>query len=81
MIADPNAIVGFEYRYFFQKYGFIPQSEFEYSKSDILLIYTEINNLNPSTLNTWEIEQFGKKYLLKTLHYKVGKTFIFKAEK
>ena len=81
MIADPNAIVGFEYRYFFQKYGFIPQSEFEYSKSDILLIYTEINNLNPFTLNTWEIEQFGKKYLLKTLHYKVGKTFIFKAEK
>ncbi|MFA5770282.1 MAG: hypothetical protein WC894_02195 [Patescibacteria group bacterium] len=81
MIADPNAIVGFDYRYFFQKYGFVPLSEFEYSKSDILLIFTQKNNLNPSTLNSWEVEQFGKKYLLKTSKNKTGETYIFKAEK
>jgi len=81
MIADPNAIVGFDYRYFFQKYGFVPLSEFEYSQSDILLIFTQKNNLDPSTLKSWEIEQFGKKYLLKTSKYKAGKTSIFKAEK
>jgi len=81
MIADPNAIVGFDYRYFFQKYGFVALSEFEYSQSDILLIFTQKNNLDPSTLNSWEVEQFGKKYLLKTSKYKAGKTSIFKAEK
>ncbi|EKE14568.1 MAG: hypothetical protein ACD_12C00421G0004, partial [uncultured bacterium] len=62
MIADPNAIVGFDYRYFFQKYGFVPLSEFEYSKSDTLLIFTQKNDLNPSVLSSWEIEEFGKKY-------------------
>jgi len=81
MIADPNAIVGFEYRYFFQKYGFVPLSEFEYSRSDELLIFTRKSDLDPSTLNSWEIEQFGKQYLLKTAKYKAGKTYIFKAEK
>lgn len=81
MIADPNAIIGFEYRYFFQKYGFVPLSEFEYSKSDTLLIFTQKNNLDPSKLSSWEIEQFGKKYLLKTSKYKAGNTYIFKAEK
>jgi len=81
MIADPNAIIGFEYRYFFQKYGFASLSEFKYSKSDSLLIFTQKNNFDPSTLNTWEIEQFGKKYLLKTSNYKAGEIFIFKAEK
>jgi len=81
MIADPNAIVGFEYRYFFQKYGFTPLSEFEYSKSDILLLFTKINNLEPLTLNTWEINQFGKKYLQKTSKYKAGGILIFKAER
>lgn len=81
MIAHPNAIVGFEYRYFFQKYGFAPLSEFEYSKSDTLLIFTEKDNLDPSKLSSWEIEEFGKKYLLNTSRYKSGKTYIFKAEK
>ncbi len=79
MIAHPNAIVGFEYRYFLQKNGFNPLSEFEYNKSDTLLIYTRRKNLDPSTLDTWEIQQFGKNNLLKTSKYQTGEIYIFKA--
>lgn len=81
MIAHPSAILGFEYRYFFQKYGFIPLSEFNYAKSDVLLIFTQKKNLNPSLLNSWEIEQFGKKYMDKTQKYTIGDTQIYKAQK
>lgn len=79
MIAHPNAIVGFEYRYYFQKKGFTPLSEFEYNKSDVLLIYTRRKDLDPQTLSTWEIEQFGKNNLLETTQYQTGESYIFKA--
>lgn len=80
-IAHPNGIIGFEYRYFFQKYGYIPLSEFEYDKSDILLIFTERKNFHPSQLNSWEIEQFGRKYINRTEEFTVGSIHIYKAKK
>lgn len=80
-IAHPNAILGYEYRYFFQKNGFAPTSEFEYANSDILLIFTERKNFNPLEFKTWEVEQFGLKYLKNAQKYKVGKIFIFKAQR
>ena len=67
MIAHPNAILGFEYRYFFQKYGLTPMREFEYSASDVLLLFTNKADLDPTSLNTWETNQFGKKYLQKII--------------
>ena len=79
MIAHPNAIVGFEYRYFFQKDGYVSLSEFEYSKSDVLYIFTQKKDLDLSTLNSWEIQQFGKRFLKDAQKYKSGKTIIFKA--
>ena len=81
MIAHPNAIIGFEYRYFFQKDGYAPLSEFEYSKSDILFIFTQKKNLDLTTLNSWEIQQFGKQNLINPEKYKTGETSIFKATK
>ncbi|EKD94308.1 MAG: hypothetical protein ACD_26C00124G0001, partial [uncultured bacterium] len=78
MIAHPNAIVGFEYRYFFQKDGYVPLSEFEYSKSDVLYIFTQKKDLDLSTLNSWEIQQFGKNYLDTTNQFKINKTTIYK---
>lgn len=81
MIAHPNAIIGFEYRYFFQKEGYTPLSEFEYSKSEVLYIFTQKKDLDLSTLNTWEIQQFGKQNLLSAKPYKSGKTYIYKATK
>ena len=81
MIAHPNAIIGFEYRYFFQKEGYVPLSEFEYSKSDVLYIFTQKKDLDLSTLNSWEIQQFGKQNLLTAKKYKSGSTYIYKATK
>lgn len=80
-IASPNAIVGYEFRYFFQKYGYPPQSEFEYAGSDTLLLFTQKKNFDPSRHNTWETQQFGRKYLEDTQTYYVGSFTIYKAEK
>lgn len=81
MIAHPNAIVGFEYRYFFQKDGYVPLSEFEYSTSDVLFLFTQKKDLDLSTLNSWEIQQFGKQNIINVEKYITGKTYIFKATK
>jgi hypothetical protein len=81
MIAHPNAIIGFEYRYFFQKQGYVPLSEFEYSKANTLLIFTQKKDLDISTLNTWEINQFGKQNFENAEKYKVDSQIVYKIKK
>lgn len=79
--AHPNAILGFEYRYFFQKNGYPPLSEFDYNNSKILLIFSKNKDFDPAQLNTWEAQQFGRDNLQKVQKYQTGNTYIFKAQK
>jgi len=51
---------GQEYRLFFKMKGYQPDSIFEYNKSEVLLIYSEDPDFKLDSLNSWEINQFGK---------------------
>lgn len=80
-ITDPRfmATVGFEYRYFFQKYGYAPQSEFAYSLSDVLFIFSDGQGGNPLSFSSWEVREFGEQYVRKAKKYTVGKISLYKA--
>ena len=63
------ATIGFEYRYFFQKNGYRPDSEFQYPQSEKLIIFSEVPYDDISRFNSWEVEQFGKKYFSSAIKY------------
>lgn len=73
--------VGHEYRFFFTKYGIKPKSEFEYNISDTLLIFSEVKTMDPTKLNSWELNQFGKINLKKTQKYEIGDIILYKISK
>jgi len=73
--------IGHEYRFFFVKNKFLPKSEFEYNTSGILLIFSELNDLDITKLNSWEIDQFGKQYFNKRQKYKIGDIILYKIKK
>lgn len=73
--------VGHEYRFFFAKYGIKPKSEFEYNISDKLLIFSEVKTMDPTKLNSWELNQFGKIDPKKTQKYKIGDIILYKINK
>ncbi len=58
--------LGYEYRYFFIINGYKPLDPQKYNESKQLLIYSREKDFQPQILNTWEAEQYGKKYLKKT---------------
>ena len=75
------ATIGFEYRYFFRKAGYISDSEFLYSQSRQLVIFSEVPYKDISQFNSWEAEQFGKEYFKKAKKYELSGMSIFILEK
>lgn len=75
------ATLGFEYRYFLRKNGYIPDSEFLYSQSKELIVFSEIPYDDISQFNSWEVDQFGKQYFKKAKRYQVGTISIYKISK
>lgn len=60
---DTNlAPYGHEYRYFFLLNGYKPDKITDYSLSKKLIIFSETEDINPHSIKTWEMEQFGKDY-------------------
>ncbi len=80
-LAHPSAILGYEFRYFFQKNNLPAKSEFDYSSAQTLLIFSRRKNIDLTTLNTWEFEQFGREHLKTSKQYKVGNIDIYKVKK
>ena len=66
---DAPTPVGFEYRYFLLKNGFEAQSEFLYSQSDKLIVFSEKNNVDLKNLKTWEMSEFDYKKVKKTSRF------------
>lgn len=75
------APAGFEYRFFFKKQGFTPDSVIEFNKSKVLLIFSEIPDFQIEKLNNWEISQFGTEYLKKSTVYQIGDLKLYKVLK
>lgn len=78
---DYNYPIGYGYRFFFRKNNFIPKSAFKYNNSDVLLIFSEISNFNIAKMDSWEIDQFGKKFLKKSGQYKFDNLILYKISK
>ena len=70
--------VGYEYRFFLRKMGYQMRSEFEYNQSDVLYLFSEDANLDTSTLESWEIGQFGKERLSNPEISDLGGITLFK---
>lgn len=75
------ATIGFEYRYFFRKHGYLPDSEFLYSQSKELVIFSEVPYKDISRFNSWEAEQFGKEHFKKAKKYELSGLTIFILQK
>lgn len=69
--------VGHEYRFFFRKSGFIPKTEFEYSASDTLLVFSEIRNFDLSELDNWEVREYGRDNLAGARKYEDHGTTLY----
>lgn len=82
-ITDAYGLVptGFEYRFFFRKYGLYPESENNYSSAKILLIFSETPFYDVDRFKMWATEQFGREYFSKREVYNVGNIRIFKISK
>lgn len=78
---DLLAILAFEYRFFFNKLGYRPLSEFQYNDADVLLIFSEKPDMDMTKFTSWEIEQFGKEYLKNATKYKNDNLIIYKVSK
>jgi len=71
------ATIGFEYRYFFRKNGYQADSEFLYSQSKELVIFSEKPYKDISQFDSWEVEQFGKQFFKHPQKYRLGDLTIF----
>lgn len=77
-LLSPN---GFEYRFYLQKNGFKPDSEFTYKTSKKLLIFSEKPEYDIKKLSTWESREFGTEFLTQAKKYKSGSITIYVTEK
>lgn len=77
-LLSPN---GFEYRFYLQKHGYKPESEFVYKTSKKLLIFSEKQDYDIKKLNSWESREFGVEYLAKAKKYTSGKITVYVTEK
>jgi len=75
------ATIGYEYRYFFRKAGYIADSEFLYSQSKELIVFSEIPYQDISQFDSWEAEQFGKQYFPSAKKYSLPGITIYKIVK
>ncbi len=82
-ITNPPGIatLGYEYRYFFLKYGYQPNSEFQYANSNKLIVFSDRQDATPTEFPSWEIDQFGRPPLAAANQYQVGAISIYIAEK
>ena len=69
--------VGFEYRFFFRKYGFMDNSEYDYQNAKKLIIFSETPYYDIDQFKMWATEQFGRNYFTNRQVYKLGKTTIY----
>lgn len=80
----PNVAIaphGQEYRLFFKMKGYQPDSIFEYNKSEILLVFSEDPGFNLKSLNSWEINQFGKAFIKNREEFSTGSIKIYRITK
>ena len=75
------ATIGFEYRYFLRKAGYVSDSEFLYSQSQELVIFSEVPYKDISQFNSWETEQFGSEYFKNPKRYELPGLTIFILQK
>ncbi|MFA6091229.1 MAG: hypothetical protein WC774_05665 [Candidatus Gracilibacteria bacterium] len=75
------ATIGFEYRYFLRKEGYVPRTEFEYNDSQELIIFSEMPDLDLAAYTSWEAEQFGKQHFKNAHKYQAGTITIYKITK
>ncbi len=73
--GNPLATLGYEYRYFLKIEGYAVAGEQEYAQSKNLIVVSEEGELDFTTLRTWELDQFGKKQLVKKV--RVGSTIFY----
>jgi hypothetical protein len=78
---EVNVPAGYEYRYFFRKRGFLPNTVNEYDKSKILFAFSEIGKFDIDSLVNWETGQFGISNLKNRQSYKVDDIWIYKIER
>ncbi len=71
-------IVGNEYRYPLQMLGYKADSIFGYADSQQLVIITERGDLDGIHERSWEIDQFGKKKLVKKIKVETMYWYLFK---
>jgi len=80
----PNVVItphGQEYRLFFKMKGYRPDSIFEYDKSEILLVFSEDPGFKLNSLNSWEINQFGKAFIKNREEFSTDSIKIYKITK
>lgn len=73
--------VGYEYRFFFRKYGFYPNSEYDYKNAEKLLIFSETPFYDIDRFKMWATEEFGRQYFDKREVYNLGKITIYRISK
>jgi hypothetical protein len=77
----PDKPVGYEYRFFLEKKGYLPLSEFNYKDARVLYIFSEDQNYNITSLDSWEINQFGKNNWDKVENYRLDNLLLIKITK
>lgn len=70
--------VGYEYRFLLTKNGFKPDDEYSYSQSNYLLVISEKGPEAINSFKSWEMEQFGKKELVKKFQKDNLLVFLYK---
>jgi hypothetical protein len=82
-ITDEKHLVpmGHEYRFAFRKYGLRPLDENNYAEAQELLVFVETDKVDVSSLQTWETEQFGQKYMVKSDKVIIDGINIYKYDK
>lgn len=82
-VSDAYALVttGYSYRFFFRKYGFNPQSEYDYKTAEELLIFSETPYYDIDRFKMWATEEFGREYFKDRKIYKAGNITIYKISK
>lgn len=82
-ITDAYGLIptGYEYRFFFRKYGLKPRSEYDYQGAKTLLIFSETPYYDIDRFKMWATEEFGRKYFDKREVYNLGKITIYRITK
>ena len=82
-LTDAYGLVptGFEYRFFFRKYGFYPSSEYDFKNSKDLLIFSETPFYDIDRFKMWATEEFGRQYFTSREKYSIGNIDIYRVSK